>query len=151
MISWLGPAYDNSEHAMSVISAYSDELPVGHQVISPTELSDAICSLCECAYWERLWVFQELRHARLIVLICGDQSLSWDTFKNLWRVIVDIAATSENASGRLGQSLATRMITLRTKPLNFSLWNLLKETRNRECADQRDRAYALLHPRDHHA
>lgn len=106
---------------MSVISAYSDEFPVEHQVISPTELSDAICSLCERAYWERLWVFQELRHARLIVLICGDQSLSWDRFKNLWRVIVDIAATSEDASERLRQSLATRMLTLRTKTLDFSL------------------------------
>ena len=106
---------------MSVIFAYSDEFPVEHQVISPTELSDAICSLCERAYWERVWVFQELRHARLIVLICGDQSLSWDRFKNLWRVIVDIAATSEDASERLRQSLATRMLTLRTKTLDFSL------------------------------
>ena len=36
------------------------------------------------------------------------------------------------------------MITLRTKPMDFSLWNLLKETRNLECADRRDRVYALL-------
>ncbi|GAB7333713.1 hypothetical protein MBLNU13_g05251t2 [Cladosporium sp. NU13] len=144
VISWLGPAYDNSEHAMSIISAYSDEFPVEHQIISPTELSEAICSLCERAYWKRLWVFQELRHARLIVLMCGDQSLSWDDFGNLWRVVVDIATTSEDASERLRQSLATRMITLRTKPLDFSLWNLLQETRSLECADQRDRVYALL-------
>lgn len=76
VISWLGPAYDNSEHAMSIISAYSDAFPVEHQIISPTDLSEAICSLCERAYWKCLWVFQELRHAKLIVLMCGDQSLS---------------------------------------------------------------------------
>lgn len=50
----------------------------------------------------------------------------------------------EDASERLRQSLATRMMTLRTKPMDFSLGNLLKETRNLECADRRDRVYALL-------
>jgi hypothetical protein len=35
-------------------------------------------------------------------------------------------------------------MTLRTKPIDFSLWNLLRETGNLECADQRDRVYALL-------
>lgn len=144
VISWLGPAYDNSEHAMSAIATYSDKVSVEHQNISPADLSDAICSLCERPYWKRLWVFQELRHAKDISLLCGEHSLSWDDFRNVWRVIVDIATTSEDASERLRQSLATRMMTLRTKPMDFSLWNLLKETRNLECADRRDRVYALL-------
>lgn len=76
MISWLGPAYDDSEHAMSTIASYGDKFSVKHQIISPAELSEAICSLCERPYWKRLWVFQELRHANLIVLMCGEHSLS---------------------------------------------------------------------------
>jgi hypothetical protein len=28
--------------------------------------------------------------------------------------------------------------------MDFSLWNILRDTRNLECADQRDRVYALL-------
>ena len=91
-----------------------------------------------------MWVFQELRRANHIVLMCGEHSLSWDDFRNVWRVIVDIGTTSEDASERLRQSLAIRMMTPRTKPMDFSLWNLLKETRNLECADRRDRVYALL-------
>jgi hypothetical protein len=57
---------------------------------------------------------------------------------------MEIATTDEARSDRLKQSLATRMMTLRSKPIDFSLWNLLRETRNLECADQQDRVYALL-------
>lgn len=144
VISWLGPECDNSKLAMDTIASYAHKYAVKLPVVSPMELSEAICSLCERPYWKRLWVFQELRHAKLIVLMCGEHSLSWDNFGNLWRVVVDIATKSEDASERLRQSLATRMITLRTKPMDFSLWNLLKETRNLECVDRRDRVYALL-------
>ena len=76
VISWLGPAYDNSEYAMSTIATYSDKFSVKSQIISPAELSEAICSLCERPYWMRLWVFQELRHAKDIRLLCGEHSLS---------------------------------------------------------------------------
>lgn len=145
VISWLGPAYDNSEHAMTTIAGYtSDENSNVVHALGQAELSEAICSLCERLYWKRLWVFQELRHAKSIVLMCGAETISWHHFQLLWRVIVEIATTDESRSDRLKQSLATRMMTLRSKPMNFSLWNLLKETQNLECADQRDRIYALL-------
>jgi hypothetical protein len=145
VVSWLGPAYDNSEHAMTTIAGYASEennnvLPT----LNHTDLSEAICSLCERPYWKRLWVFQELKHAKLIMLLCGDKSIFWNHFTQLWRAIVDIATTDEGRSDQLKQSLATRMMTLRSKPINFSLWNLLKETKNLECADRRDRVYALL-------
>ena len=143
VISWLGPAYDNSEYAMAAIAdhsaPYSSDL-----ILSQAELAEAICRLCERQYWKRLWVFQELRHAQRIELICGTTKISWEQFTGLWRTIVDIAATDEDSSDRLKQSLATRMMTLRSKPINFSLWNLLKETRNLECANRLDRVYALL-------
>jgi hypothetical protein len=144
VISWLGPAYDNSEHAMTAIAGHSDPYTSTHPILSQAELGEAICNLCERSYWKRLWVFQELRHAQRITLLCGAHTISWDQFRLLWRAIVDIAMTDEGTSERLKESLATRMITLRTKPMNFSLWNLLKETKTLECTDQRDRVFALL-------
>ncbi|KAM0693179.1 hypothetical protein Q7P36_006432 [Cladosporium allicinum] len=150
VISWLGPAYDNSDHAMHAIaiSHYSNPFTgrrtSKYPVLTQADMAQAICSLCERSYWKRLWVFQELRHARRIELMCETTRISWHEFTQLWRTIVDIAATDEKCSDRLKQSLATRMMTLRAKPIDFSLWNLLKETRNLECADQRDRVYALL-------
>jgi hypothetical protein len=145
VISWLGPAYDNSEHAMNAFAGYTSERESSeHLILDQRELSEAICRLCERPYWKRLWVFQELKHAKDIKLMCGDETISWSQFKQLWRAIIEIATTDEVRSERLNQSLATRMMTLRSKPMNFSLWNLLNETRNLECADRRDRVYALL-------
>ena len=143
VVAWLGPPYDNSEHAMTTIAGYSsDPHYCEHQILRQTELSKAISSLCERPYWKRLWVFQELRHAQEIILMCGKKKISWDKFKQLWLVVVDIA--TRDAMELLKQSLATRMMTLRSKPIDFSLWNLLKETQTLECSNQRDRVYALL-------
>jgi hypothetical protein len=145
VISWLGPAYDNSDHVMTTIAAYtSAEQLSNHPTLTQVELSEAICSLCERPYWKRLWVFQEMRPAWKLYLRCGEITMTWDEFTLLWRVIMDIEMTDEDRSTRLYQSLATRMMTLRSNPIDSSLWNLLKETRDLECADQRDRVYALL-------
>lgn len=38
----------------------------------------AICELCERTYWQRLWVFQELKHAQDIVLMCGNLLCPWN-------------------------------------------------------------------------
>jgi hypothetical protein len=47
VISWLGPAYDNSEHAMNAIAGYPyDGKTSKHTALNRTELSEAICSLC---------------------------------------------------------------------------------------------------------
>jgi len=144
VIAWLGPAYDSSEHAMVAISEYTDRPAIDDSLRSPETLSEAICSLCERPYWKRLWVFQELRHARHISIMCGESNLSWSQFKTLQQVIEDLVKTSVRDLRWLRESLATRMIEMRTREVDTSLWNLLWETRNLECADQRDRVYALL-------
>jgi hypothetical protein len=145
VVAWLGPAYDNSDHAMATIRRRASRYNTNkHTTLNQTELSEAIRKLCERPYWKRLWIFQELKHAKCITLMCGASTISWDQFAQLWRTIVEIATTDKHRSKRLKHSLATRMMTLRSKPINFSLWNLLKETQNLECADRRDRVYALL-------
>jgi hypothetical protein len=144
VISWLGPACESSKHAMVVIAGTSDPY-TGNHTSSGTSLSEAIYSLCERPYWKRLWVFQELKHARQISLMCGKNTVSFDHFQQqLWRAIVETATTDEDVSKSLRQSLAMRMMKLRIQPMDWSLFKLLKETKDLECADQRDRGYALL-------
>jgi hypothetical protein len=92
VISWLGAAYDDSQHAMTTLADYtSHESPSEDPILGQTQLSEAICSLCERQYWQRLWVFQELRHAKHIMVLCGEDMISWDQFRLLWRAILDQA------------------------------------------------------------
>lgn len=170
VVLWLGPSSDDSDLAMRALSA--EPLTEAFQpVMEEYDINDpnfstrwskqmkkdmqarekcvedvlhAINNLCQRAYWKRLWVFQELRHAKKITLKCGGCQIPWGDFRSLWRVVAELGMFNDDTAEMLKNSLATRMITLRTKPMNFSLWNLLKETTYLDCADQRDRVYALL-------
>jgi hypothetical protein len=146
VISWLGLACNTSEHAMTTITGHaSDGYVIEQPTISQRDLSEAICSLCERPYWKRLWVFQELRHAQHILLACGNQTITWRQFTALRNATVRITVRYPTISERMKQNMATRMITLRTRPsIDDTLWGLLKETENLVCADPRDRVYALL-------
>jgi hypothetical protein len=113
-------------------------------VVWTMDVPKAIVNLCQRPFWKRLWVFQELRHAKDIRLVCGQETITWTAFRNLWSVIVEHECFQDDISELLNNSLATRMMTLRMKPMDFSLWNLLKVTRSLDCADEHDRVYALL-------
>jgi hypothetical protein len=166
VIVWLGRSYDDSNTAIHVLKSSWDKskLPYFHPFDDRfdemaeeatderartreewvAKVPNAIASLCQRPYWKRLWVFQELRHAQDIRLMCGEYGITWAAFRNLWVVVAELRGLEDSISELLNNSLATRMMILRTKPMNFSLWNLLKETRNLDCTDERDRVYALL-------
>jgi hypothetical protein len=109
-----------------------------------TVLSKSIVGLCQRPYWKRLWVFQELRHAASIQLMCGGMIIPWEAFSNIWHLMAKLRALNDDAEEKLRRSLATRMVTLRANRMRSSLWNLLQETKDLDCADNRDRVYALL-------
>lgn len=44
----------------------------------------------------------------------------------------------------INSSAAARMIRLRRKLMNTSIWSLLRETHRLACADRRDKVYAVL-------
>jgi hypothetical protein len=167
VVVWLGQGCECSDLAMLVLSSVvvlssgsiyqRSEKTVrcavrstGGPSVTPSAIdeqyaeSNAIVNLCQRPFWKRLWVFQELRHAEDICLMCGERTITWTDFRNLWSVMTGLRGLNDDIAQALRNSLATRMMTLRTKPMDFSLWNLLKETRSLECADEHDRVYALL-------
>jgi hypothetical protein len=169
VLVWLGQAYDNSDVVMQVLKLEEEphttsirsnwvmgewDLTSSLYYADDSEdlrywrwlmgVSKAVVNLCQRPFWKRLWVFQELRHAEDIRLVCGQHIITWAAFRKLWSVIAELHGLNEWIWQPLRNSLSTKMITLRTKPMNFSLWNLLKETKNLDCADEHDRVYALL-------
>lgn len=83
VFSWLGPAYENSDFAMAYLSGLwphgSDWRYHFHEwLLHFHELLEASRSICERPYWKRLWVFQELKHARYISVVCGEETVPWD-------------------------------------------------------------------------
>jgi hypothetical protein len=151
VIVWLGPSYDGSDVAMKVLywqgkpnESFSLSRWIDWNWKWANSILSAIVNLCRRPFWKRLWVFQELRHAEDIRLMCGKYIITWAAFGSLRSVVNELSRLRYHTTHALEPSLATQMIYLRTKPINFSLLNLLKETRNLDCADEHDRVYALL-------
>lgn len=163
-VVWLGPAYANSDQAMEELLSgrFRAGRKTHYERILASPAGAAIRSLCERRYWSRLWVVQEVRAARSAQMMCGSALVPLAELEAFLQPLLP-----DDSSGRmprltnelriLQQSPAARTIKLiqttgmsytvmktEQKPLDTSLWTLLQATADLQCADPRDRVYALL-------
>jgi hypothetical protein len=134
VIVWLGP---QSEHSSILVSLETKPWSAA--------TSNSVVELCERPYWQRLWVFQEIKHARKIMLLSGGHSTSWNYLEALFNGRIKLyTILPSDIARRVNCSPAARMVRLRTKLMDSSVWNLLRESRHLECMDRRDKVYAIL-------
>jgi hypothetical protein len=110
--------------------------------------------ICRRPYWSRLWVFQELKSAQKIELMCGDATVNWKKFKqDLMDHDSDVDDVGDVDSLKeifisepdpVRHSAATSMVMLCGQRMPTSLWTLLQLTSHLHCYDPRDKVYALL-------
>jgi hypothetical protein len=143
--SWLGPAYGNSDRAMRTLGTLSFKSPCWKKSRSlwapPT--GPAVLELCERAYWQRLWVLQELRASTKPTLMCGTMRISFECLKSFLLNDNSDERVQEKAK-TLKQSPGTKMVSLSLEFRSRSLRSMLYATRHLRCTDPRDRVYAIL-------
>jgi hypothetical protein len=138
VLVWLGSQDNGSDIAMR-------SLDWSRKTRWDKATAEAVLELCERPYWRRSWIFQELKHAKKIHLICGDESLAWDSFVALFNGrlgLYDI--TDPDHALRIMKSSAARIVRLLVKLKDTSLWFLLLGTKRLACTDKRDKVYAIL-------
>lgn len=146
VVVWAGPAYGESDKALETLSKAN---PANKKMLTRI-CSGPVCSavqrFCERPYWRRLWVFQEVKFARNIILMCGEKLVSWSKFQGFL-----LHARAEAGTPRLKDKVDTflhspagAMVELTLKSLDTSLWALLLATRHLRCAVLHDKVYALL-------
>jgi hypothetical protein len=142
VVVWLGPAYADSDTAMSALSKSSKLLQ--HKTYLPQLLASpggpSIGKLCTRAYWRRLWVLQELRLGRNIRLMCGSKSVSWNDYKKFMQMVYEC---SDYATETIRHSPAMRMVNLTRQSQDTNLWELIQTTSDLRCSDPRDRVFAI--------
>lgn len=144
-VVWLGPAYGNSDIAMWALAAQATmKLP---QWRTPRNLwaypvGTAILELCERPYWHRLWVYQELKASRPIVVLCGSRYIYFNSLER-WlynnkdeRVKAKVQALQLSSAGKMSRLIRSSVPE--------SLESALVATRYLLCTDPRDRVYAVL-------
>jgi hypothetical protein len=147
---WLGPAYLGSDEALIALSRNSNHWKsLGQRrKVWAGHAGPGIKELCQRPYWKRLWVYQELKLARQIQLMCGTRIVAWSQF-TLFLLLAetDLSAKIQRLSSFVQHSVdspAMRMVKLNSKSVHTHLWGLIHATQHLRCADIRDRAYALL-------
>lgn len=147
VVVWLGPAYKHSDDAMDVLSKPSSHWNRKHRLqFWANSAGLGFLELCQRMYWRRLWVFQELRLANEKQLMCGSKIISWRKIKD-FMVLADKATDVHRQDDRtllIKNTSAMKMVKFTMAPADVTLWALMRMTKHLQCADIRDRSYALL-------
>jgi len=147
---WLGPAYLGSDAALIALARNSHhwKSPSQRRRIWTSHVGSSIRELCRRPYWKRLWVYQELRLAQRVQLMCGTRKIAWEKFKLFLSLTdTDMSSKTPRLSGFVQDSVdspAMRMVKLNSKSVHTHLWSLIQATQHLCCADTRDKAYAIL-------
>jgi hypothetical protein len=144
-VLWLGPAYGDSDRAMKALATLSTS---GTTWKSPRSLwaaplGPAILGLCKRAYWQRLWVLQELKASHRIDLMCGDREVKFERLR-AFLLAENVDERTQEQVRTLKRSSATMMVALTIESFDSSLRSMLDATSHLRHTNPLDRVYAIL-------
>lgn len=146
VLVWLGPAGESSNLAMRCLATGSASQKARDR--SKTKAGVALLRLCQRAYWTRLWVLQELALAKAAVIICGADQVPWTTFRSMLGEADGVSRIprldGEDNTPTLRSAAATMLRLVHQSYHKATLYEKIIETRHLECADVRDKVFALL-------
>ena len=181
VLSWLGTPdpYSTIGHAFELMSTVwtpsnteaqdlSDSLPILRPGQSEADLWKSVAELCNLAYWNRVWVVQEILLSSNNYLLHGQMSLPWQAFANFISLI-GVRFQCPPQYAKLIEHSTAKSYTL-SKPYTsvpaeltwrvgtalkhdfgeswntdeYSMFRILTMFGGRDCSDVLDHVYALL-------
>ncbi|CAO2657454.1 Nn.00g035800.m01.CDS01 [Neocucurbitaria sp. VM-36] len=165
VVCWLGPPNDDSKLGFATIRTIMQKVDVNLEDESIQPLSwkhkqwadaseplpfdagivRALSDVFGRAWFERLWIYQEIRLAgRRALMQCGDDQLDWESMvKANWCFLSK--PWKERISGELRQRFGVVSRMHYPNPTNLAL--LIRRTIHLKCSDPRDRVYATMSTR----
>lgn len=173
VLVWLGKSTPNNDMAMLYIANQGKskdgdiflEAPVYEKRLNyyknhegwTNQEGRAIREFCRNAYWDRIWIIQELMNARQIVVFCGSKSFNWEDFAGFFyslkgiRILGQLAHKHRHGYEIL-QSGAAKLVSGKhdwdSRPeierYGICLSTLIERYRYSECTNPLDKVYGLL-------
>lgn len=154
---WLGPEADDSDLVMEFLTRQSTK-PLrakgpGYLPLWDRRTAKALSDLCDRPYWRRMWIIQELLHARKITILCGTSRSNWSDLEALYLKLETIQNTHWFAHHdfhiQVKQSAAATMIWQRAHWRHPDtpaprLSRLIEIFRDWQCTHLRDKVFALV-------
>lgn len=163
VVIWLGPEFASSDVAMRELSALGSTVRINWGALELIPLSGdsfsvwqvtpypfsshgfvsgSIEALLDRLWFKRLWIWQEVRLAKIgTQILCGDKILLWETFRN---AILCMKLRYDYLGNKL-VSLINHISDLCSYPRPQSMvLDILENTKNCTYSDPRDRIHAIL-------
>jgi hypothetical protein len=170
---WLGPEDEEDDISLAIdllrsVAGQADSSEQTRDIISSSMRTldfSPVVSLFERDYWRRLWVVQEVFHARDITVYCGSTRLPWSVYKQASRTFREYKAEldsylpqdSNDGSGSISRNQFTysqalvyqgpgSLPDLRAvmSPGEVSLLEVLRICRRKLATDPRDKVFGIL-------
>ena len=168
VVVWLGPEKKDSKYGLRLLGELSSKITVNWLLLTMEPVSNgaekhwadrnenlpygdkelhAICSLISCPWFERLWIWQEIRLAKSnAIMICGYDTIHWESFRTALFCLNSKTYRTKQTSVIFEQFLARALKTfpLTNSESNFTFLDIMHDTRHCEYIDPKDRVYAIL-------
>ncbi|KAG5811351.1 hypothetical protein H9Q74_006055 [Fusarium xylarioides] len=148
VITWLGPANDDSDLAMDLMSDAESLKASLPSFSKDSREGKALSSICYRTYWGRVWIIQELYLARSFVVWCGAKSIPGDTFERSLAALNSSGSPfhgdkifQESPASQLNMAWELR-ISATINNLRRWLWICVRG--DFQCSREQDFVYALL-------
>jgi hypothetical protein len=117
----------------------------GRRVPQAFGYSRAISKVLCAAWWERIWVVQELVAAKMVTVQCSEHTVSWEVFCQVIDDFITEQQTSNDLPGLEEYRTCRRLRDARLLriPPKFGLLSLVYDFRRRKAKDPRDKLFAL--------
>jgi hypothetical protein len=118
-------------------------------MLSDIEYDHLINLLCR-EWFRRTWVIQEVASARSAIIVCGEESMRWETFADIYMRLGDQFLPVSQFGGEFAQHSLENIAAIETArrshsgPLSMSLFHILVATSFSKCKDQRDKIFAVV-------
>jgi hypothetical protein len=136
VVAWLGEASVKTKSAIKSFQRAPDSF-VGIST-NKIELQLALTEIFEMNYWKRMWIMQDVL-AQNLNFIYGDSTLDTSDL-----IMLTYQSDLDITNNRFAAIEVLRLHHHRGSGTQSSLLDLLLSFRDRQCADQRDKVYALL-------
>ena len=164
VIVWLGPERQNSTLALRTIEEYGSRIRVkwGSNIIYSASTGEVLpAAKCICTpdtpwqsirdllgrpWFERLWIWQEVRLAKRAYIFCGDEGVPWESFRNGMTYLYGYNEI-EGLAGLIERGY--RIADYVAESSDGLEW-VLDQTRSASCSDLRDKVFAVLNLASEH-
>lgn len=145
VISWLGPAKDDSDLAMDLMSNPKELEANLPSFYGESRELKSLTSLCYRSYWRRVWIIQELYLAQSYEVWCGAMSIPDEEFEKSLAVLNGWITPFTQELGRnpANQHRTARLV----RDLSFNYlrrWIWVCFRGGFQCSREQDFVYALL-------